>query len=230
MAQAITYRGFHDTSESKHPDPARIGALGATMALNLGALLVLAMPMHASLGPQMLVLPPSNPIVDIVPRPLPPPPPPMPPRPEMAQPATATPAPTPAAPVLVREDVGPLDVPAPPQPAPPAPVLEARGDASAGAGAGAASPAALRYIAAPAPPYPRPAVRAGLTGTVWLRVLVDETGRPVSVDVDQGSGHRILDDAARRQVLAHWRFQPALHDGQPTQAWGRVPIEFKLDR
>lgn len=227
MAQAITFNGFHDTVESKHPDPARIGALGATMALNLGALLVLAMPMQANLGPQMLAPPPTNPIVDIVPRPAPPPPPPMPTRPVTAQPATATPAPPPEAPVMVRGEAGPLDIPAPPLPVNPGPVIETGGDV--GAGAGAAGPAALRYIAASAPPYPRPAVRAGLTGTVWLRVLVDEAGRPASVEVDQSSGHRVLDDAARRHVLAHWQFQPALHEGQPTQAWGRVPIEFKLD-
>lgn len=225
MAQAITFNGFHDTVEPKHPDPARIGALGATMALNLGALLVLAMPMQANLSPQMLAPPPTNPIVDIFPRPAPPPPPPMPIRPVTAQPAPATPAPPQEAPVLVRGDVGPLDIPAPPLPVSPGPVIEVGGDV----GADAASPAALRYIAAPAPTYPRPAVRAGLTGTVWLRVLVDEAGRPAAVEVDQSSGHRILDDAARRQVLAHWRFQPALHDDQPTQAWGRVPIEFKLD-
>jgi protein TonB len=46
--------------------------------------------------------------------------------------------------------------------------------------------------------------------------------------VRQGSGHRQLDDAAREQVLAHWRFRPAMRDGRAIQAIGLVPVNFKL--
>jgi protein TonB len=65
-------------------------------------------------------------------------------------------------------------------------------------------------------------------GTVLLRVLVDEAGRPVQVVVEQSSGFRLLDRSAREQVLAGWRFQPASVDGRAVRAWARVPVSFEL--
>src|SRR5690606_12794133 len=88
--------------------------------------------------------------------------------------------------------------------------------------------AALRYAAAPPPPYPTRALRAGAEGTVLLEVLVDTDGQPLEVTVARSSGHRELDRAALRHVLEHWRFQPALRDGSPVRAIGRVPIVFSL--
>jgi protein TonB len=87
----------------------------------------------------------------------------------------------------------------------------------------------LAYDVSPAPRYPRQALRAGDEGRVTLRVLVDETGKPKEVLVEQSSGHRLLDQAARDQVLAKWRFHPATTpDGRRIAAWALVPIEFKL--
>lgn len=88
----------------------------------------------------------------------------------------------------------------------------------------------LAYVAAPPPPYPPQALRAQLTGTVLLRVVVDAEGRPIEVTVERSSGHRLLDAAARRQVLAKWRFRPAQRDGRAVPAIGRVPIAFTLGR
>ena len=48
--------------------------------------------------------------------------------------------------------------------------------------------------------------------------------------IARSSGHRILDEAAREQVLRRWSFQPASVGGQPVQALGRVPITFALER
>ena len=89
---------------------------------------------------------------------------------------------------------------------------------------------ALRYLSAEAPPYPRDALRAGIEGTVMLKVLVDIDGRPIAVDIHRSSGSRKLDDAARRFVLANWRFEPAMQDGRAVQATGIVPIDFNLGR
>lgn len=86
----------------------------------------------------------------------------------------------------------------------------------------------LEYASAPPPAYPRDQVRSGHEGTVLLRVLVDVDGRPLQVDVERSSGHRRLDDAARRHVLKHWTFRPAMKDGRPVQAVGIVPIDFSL--
>jgi len=80
----------------------------------------------------------------------------------------------------------------------------------------------------PAPRYPRQAVRAGLEGTVTLRVLVDEQGWPKSVEIERSSGHRELDRSAREHVLAQWRFHPAQRQGRAISAYALVPIEFRL--
>jgi protein TonB len=86
----------------------------------------------------------------------------------------------------------------------------------------------LEYADAPAPAYPRDALRDGVEGVVMLQVLVDVDGRPLSVDVQRSSGDRRLDNAARKQVLQHWRFRAAMKDGRAVQAVGLVPIAFNL--
>ena len=88
----------------------------------------------------------------------------------------------------------------------------------------------LQPISAPPPAYPVEALRSGVTGTVELEILVGVDGKPLQATVVRSSGHRALDQAARRVVLAHWRFAPAIRAGQPMQALGRVPIVFTLER
>lgn len=89
--------------------------------------------------------------------------------------------------------------------------------------------ASLQYESAPPPPYPPQAQRDGLTGVVTLQVLVDVDGRQLEVTIARSSGHRVLDNAARRQVLSRWRFRPAMHNGQAVQAIGLIPIDFRVD-
>lgn len=86
----------------------------------------------------------------------------------------------------------------------------------------------LQYAIAPPPVYPRAALRDRLTGTVLLEVLVDVDGRPLQVTIAESSGHRELDRAALDHVLKRWTFRPAMKNGQPVQAIGRVPIAFNL--
>jgi len=88
--------------------------------------------------------------------------------------------------------------------------------------------ATLAYDVYPAPRYPRISLRKGETGTVLLKVLVDERGRPMEVVVEKSSGHRELDRAALEQVLANWRFHPAQRQGRPVPAYAMVPIDFRL--
>jgi periplasmic protein TonB len=88
----------------------------------------------------------------------------------------------------------------------------------------------LEYAKAPAPAYPRDAILDGLEGTVYLKVLVDVDGTPLSVEIHKSSGHRKLDDAARRQVLKKWKFRPAIQDGKAIQVYGIVPLDFSLSR
>lgn len=102
-------------------------------------------------------------------------------------------------------------------------------DAGAGPSIGAPLPGMrLEYAFAPAPPYPGIAARRGIEGSVLLKILVGTDGKPLDVVISRSSGHKVLDDAARRFVLENWRFKPAMHEGRAVQAHGLVPIEFKM--
>jgi protein TonB len=116
--------------------------------------------------------------------------------------------------------------------APVAPVVaHATADDTAVAAATVAdSEATIAYETATPPAYPLQALRAGVQGTVLLRVLVDAGGKPVQVAIERSSGSRTLDDAARRHVLAAWRFHPAMRDGHAIEAWALVPVQFNLSR
>jgi len=215
------------TASSPRLDVARIAAGAGAIALNVAVLLLLLIPA----GLPDLAVPSDRgmvvvPIIDRVVPPKPPVPVPV------VQPvppvAPATPAPVHrdiVQPVIeqVVVDHGTLQAEEVAVPAT---------DAGTGDIAPPAGPVAgvrLEYADAPSPPYPRDALRAGLQGTVMLQVLVDIDGRPLRVDVEHSSGHRVLDNAARRYVLQHWTFRPAMSNGQPVQAVGLVPIAYSLD-
>ncbi|MDN5781532.1 MAG: energy transducer TonB [Luteimonas sp.] len=218
----------HSFSDASFPrlDVARIAAGAGAIALNVAVLLLLLIP-----AGMPALSPPSDrgivvvPIIDRIVPPLPPVPVPV------TQPMPATPT----TPVPVQRDIvqpaieqvvvdqGTLpaeDVVAP---------VDIAGNGDIAPPAGPVVGMRLEYAKAPSPPYPRDALRAGLQGTVLLQVLVDVDGRPLQVDVERSSGHRVLDDAARRYVLLHWTFRPATKDGRPVQAVGLVPIAYSLD-
>jgi protein TonB len=205
-----------------HPEPARIAALSAAMALNLAVLLIATRPLPVSLP----TLPAHAPAALV--RLIPPPPQPLAPPPVELEPLPHV-LPTPhVAPHPVTVSTPPLPVadgqtPAPVAEAPPAPTQD-RGVAALPA---APIEASLAYVANPVA-YPANALRQHLQGTVVLRVLVDETGQPLEVTVMRGSGHAELDRSAREQVLAHWRFQPAIVNGHAVRAWASVPVTFML--
>ena len=78
------------------------------------------------------------------------------------------------------------------------------------------------------PVYPPRCLRMGIEGTVRLRVLVGEDGRPQDAAVRTSSGDAGLDQAALDAVRS-WRFEPAKRDGVPLRAWCIVPITFSLE-
>ena len=56
----------------------------------------------------------------------------------------------------------------------------------------------------------------------------DDPRAPLDVRIVKSSGHRVLDQAARRTVLSKWTFVPAMRDGRAVEAVGRVPVVFTL--
>ena len=217
-------------AEKPKLDATRIVTLSGTLAVNLLAMGLLMLPL--TLPPPAIVIeePAPPPFQDWIKRKVEPPVPvdikqePVKPRVEptvqLSRPAISAPTFTPATPVVtdtgteLAVDTALVDASGPTTSIEPAPAVPA--------------PTQLRYVRAPAPDYPLAAMRAGVTGTVMLQVLVDVDGRPLEVTILQGSGNRALDAAARTQVLRRWRFEPAMKNGQAVQAIGMVPIEFKL--
>lgn len=206
-----------------HPDKVRVAGLSAAIALNLVVLVAALRPLEPA-----FVASKALPKVLTVIWNDPPPPPPSPPPPIELK---ALPTPTPPVvtpvksppitpPAVVPRDIGSIQVPpvttptlSPPTtdtPASPVPVE-----------------ASLAYLKAPIR-FPVEAIRKHLQGTVLLRVLVDENGNPVDVEVEHSSGSPILDRSAKAQVLAGWQFQPAMVDGRQVRAWARVPVTFNL--
>ena len=205
-----------------HPDFRRIAAYAGAIALNLALLMLVSLPMQE--GPP-LAIPKDGPVirfVDLTPKKEPvvvPIVPHVPVRPQVPveRPRTQVQAPPVDVPVLVDNGseayVPPVDT---------APV-----DTSTPV-SGPITGMSLEYASAPAPSYPREALREGITGTVLLEVLVDVDGSPLKVTIHQSSGNRELDRAAQLQVQKHWRFRPASRNGTAVQAIGIVPIDFKL--
>lgn len=208
-----------------HPDANRIAGYAVAMAFNALLLMLLLVPMQ---GPPSWKPPgESQPTITwYMPRPQQPTPPPqVPVTPQQPRPAATVAPRTPLAPApdpVVVDQGSELAV---------APATPDTTDTEVASIATPAQPLAgmrLEYAQAPAPAYPRAALHARIEGTVLLEVLVDVDGRPLQVVVREGSGDRRLDAAAREQVLAHWRFRPAILDGRAVRAIGLVPINFRL--
>lgn len=156
--------------------------------------------------------PPPPPEPEPMPVELPePPPPPPPPPPPVKKPVVKPPPPKP---VVVPPPAPPPPVVIAPIRIEPVPVEAPTFDAA--------------YLNNPKPPYPRPARRLGLEGTVVLRVLVSPGGKALEVKIQKSSGTGVLDDAAVNAVR-NWTFVPAKQGGRAITAAVDVPINFNLN-
>jgi len=77
------------------------------------------------------------------------------------------------------------------------------------------------------PEYPEIAKRAGITGKVYIKVLVDKEGRPkkaVVVKSDSELFNQAAIDAAMKSA-----FTPALQNNHPIAVWIVLPYRFTLE-
>ena len=79
-----------------------------------------------------------------------------------------------------------------------------------------------------APDYPEEAEKAGIEGTVYLRIAIDSTGKVVDVKVAKGV-HKLLDSAAVAAAWT-WTYYPAKSKGKPVAVWIGQPVTFKLSK
>lgn len=186
---------------------------------------IIAAVMSARLDlPQRILRPPTA--VELIP--LPPPP------PTEPQPA-ARPRPSPSA-----IDRMPVIVPVP-QPAgdtldpTPVPIPE---PGSGGIGPGVDPlpvPAPVRVAArfatplsALRPPYPPSKIHSEEEAVLRLRLSIDASGRVVAVE-PVGRADPAFLAAARRHLIAHWRYRPATEDGRAIASATLITLRFELD-
>lgn len=115
-------------------------------------------------------------------------------------------------------------VPAPAAAASPGPA----GTGRPGAAATERPSASVQLEGCAMPEYPAASIAAEETGTVALSFLVGADGQVLESRVDQSSGYRRLDEAARR-ALGRCKFRPAHVDGKPRQSWAHINYVWRLE-
>jgi len=78
------------------------------------------------------------------------------------------------------------------------------------------------------PPYPQSKLLSGEEASLTLRLTVDDNGRVVAVE-PVGRAEPVFLAAARRHLLAHWRYKPAIEDGRAISSSFTVTLRFELD-
>ena len=78
------------------------------------------------------------------------------------------------------------------------------------------------------PPYPVVERRLGIEGTVTLRLTVGTEGQVTAAEVVTSAGREALDQAARAWIIGHWRYRPALKDGNPAVMQVLASVTYSL--
>jgi len=85
-----------------------------------------------------------------------------------------------------------------------------------------------QVVVSAVPVYPELAKRAGVEGTVYVKILVSKEGKPLKAVViksDSEVFNQPAIDAAMRFV-----FTPAIQHKAPVMVWVVVPFKFKLNQ
>jgi len=76
------------------------------------------------------------------------------------------------------------------------------------------------------PEYPDLARRAGIEGTVWVKILVDKEGKAKKAVVMKSDAD-VFNEPAVKAAL-QWVFTPAMMNNGPVAVWAAVPFRFNL--
>ncbi len=87
-----------------------------------------------------------------------------------------------------------------------------------------AQPQVLSEVKAP---YPDPARRASIEGTVVLSIVINEAGDVVAAKVLSGLGYGL--DEAALNAIRKYRFRPATKGGEPVTTELKFSYTFQLD-
>ncbi|KAA3634630.1 MAG: TonB family protein [Calditrichaeota bacterium] len=78
------------------------------------------------------------------------------------------------------------------------------------------------------PEYPKSERNKGVTGTVWVKLLVGKDGNVKRAMVGKSSGNRALDKAAIQAAYKN-KFKPGIQNGKPVAVWITYKVNFDLD-
>jgi TonB family protein len=81
-------------------------------------------------------------------------------------------------------------------------------------------------VVSPAPRYPEIARRAGVEGTVWIRIWVTKEGKAKKAEVLNSESD--LFNQSALDAAMHWVFTPAVMNNGPVAVWISIPFRFKL--
>ncbi|QIL01518.1 hypothetical protein G7078_01070 [Sphingomonas sinipercae] len=78
------------------------------------------------------------------------------------------------------------------------------------------------------PPYPADKISSEEEASLRLRLTIDERGRVTAVD-PVGAADASFLTAARKHLIAHWRYRPATEDGRAVASSTVITLRFLLD-
>ena len=80
----------------------------------------------------------------------------------------------------------------------------------------------------PSPIYPEIARRAGVEGTVWVKIWVDKEGKAKKAQILKSDAE--LFNQAAIDAAMQWVFTPAVMNNGPVAVWVSIPFKFKLNQ
>lgn len=225
----LAYAASRRTTAQRRPSPQAMLAIAVAHVAVIAAVMSARMDLPEKLKPRptevdLIRLPPPPPPPEPQPRAEPRPapsaidiPPVIQPIPQPRLPVDVQPVPVPLTPGPVIGSAVPRPLPEPgiaPQPRPAPPVRT---------GPRFATPDhALR------PPYPPSKIDSGEEASLRLRLTIDERGRVTSVE-PVGAADRAFLAAARRHLIAKWRYRPATEDGRAVASSTIITLRFELE-
>jgi len=83
-------------------------------------------------------------------------------------------------------------------------------------------------VKSPPPSYPEIARRAGVEGTVWVKIWVDKEGKAKKAQILKSDAE--LFNQAAIDAAMQWVFTPAVMNNGPVAVWVSIPFKFKLNQ
>ncbi len=84
-----------------------------------------------------------------------------------------------------------------------------------------------QIISAQQPDYPEIARRAGLEGSVWVKILVGKDGKPIRAVSLNGASNELFEEEAIKAAMKY-KFTPATMSMGPVKVWVSIKFKFQL--